>query len=253
MEQWALPYIIGGDFNTILDRSLGEGNLDREGLGRVPNARNSEAIGHWIEHGDCIEPFRALYPEQKETSFMYIPFRGGRAGGVNYSRSRLDFFLIKRELIELVKKVKYEDRLGNDFDHKMVTLTIGKCGGVIGQVKIYNNTLEHKLSKTIGDAYILDTINNHLRVREEEVTNRIGIILGRIDEYHLDVERMGYMQNNVDGIQFRLSELFGRIEEEKEALPNIDELLSKEFGCDWSNLYEAVTSCLKIKLLELKK
>jgi len=64
LEAWDVPFIIGGDFNTILDRSIGPDNLDNEGRGRVPNLRNSEVITNWIEQGNCAEPFRALYPEQ---------------------------------------------------------------------------------------------------------------------------------------------------------------------------------------------
>jgi len=33
LEEWALPFIIGGDFNTVLDQSVGMENLDREGGG----------------------------------------------------------------------------------------------------------------------------------------------------------------------------------------------------------------------------
>jgi len=33
LETWDLPFIIGGDFNTILDRSMGEDNKDKEGGG----------------------------------------------------------------------------------------------------------------------------------------------------------------------------------------------------------------------------
>ena len=42
----------------------------------------------------------------------------------NIGKNRLDFFLISRELITLVKNVVYEDRLGRDFDHKDVTLSL---------------------------------------------------------------------------------------------------------------------------------
>jgi hypothetical protein len=50
LEDWALPFIIGGDFNTVLDQSLGMENLDREGGGgRPPNPRNSTIIRSWIE------------------------------------------------------------------------------------------------------------------------------------------------------------------------------------------------------------
>jgi len=85
---WNLPFIIGGDFNTILDQSLGEFNVDRIGDGRVPNLRNSVVLNNWIAEGDCFDPFRALYPEQKEIS--YAPFRIAREG-VPYGKTRLDW------------------------------------------------------------------------------------------------------------------------------------------------------------------
>ncbi len=91
IENWELPFIIGGDFNTILDQSLGEFNVDRVGNGRVPNFRNSVVLNNWIADGGCFDPFRALYPEQKEIS--YIPFRIAR-DGVPYGKTRLDFFLV---------------------------------------------------------------------------------------------------------------------------------------------------------------
>jgi len=105
---WNLPFIIGGDFNTILDQSLGEFNFDRIGDGRVPNLRNSVVLNNWIAEGDCFDPFRALYPEQKEIS--YVPFRIAREG-VPYGKTRLDFFLVGEDIINLVSKVKYEENL----------------------------------------------------------------------------------------------------------------------------------------------
>ena len=33
VESWNLPFIIGGDFNTVLDRTVGAENLDRIGGG----------------------------------------------------------------------------------------------------------------------------------------------------------------------------------------------------------------------------
>ena len=64
------PMILGGDFNTILDQDGTENNLDRIGIGRVPNRTNSNFINDWIREGNIIEPFRALYPEQKEISYL---------------------------------------------------------------------------------------------------------------------------------------------------------------------------------------
>jgi exonuclease III len=72
MAQWGNACIIGGDFNTIICRDAGADNLDREGGGRVPNRQNSLVINEWIANGILLDPFRVLYPEKKEVS--YIPF-----------------------------------------------------------------------------------------------------------------------------------------------------------------------------------
>jgi hypothetical protein len=79
-------FILGGDFNTIINQSIGQENLDREGNGRVPNSQNSRIINEWIDEGWTIEPFRTMYPLQKETS--YIPFRmdSRTGGGIKYGK-----------------------------------------------------------------------------------------------------------------------------------------------------------------------
>ncbi len=60
-------FILGGDFNTIINQSIGNENLDREGNGWVPNSQNSRIINEWLEEGWTVEPFRTMYPLQKET------------------------------------------------------------------------------------------------------------------------------------------------------------------------------------------
>jgi exonuclease III len=80
-------FIIGGDMNTILCSEVGPLNVDRIGEGRVPNVLNSRIINEWIRDGFAIDPFRALYPEAQEIS--YIPFWSrhnvGDAGNQIYS------------------------------------------------------------------------------------------------------------------------------------------------------------------------
>ncbi len=126
LEQMNVEFIIGGDMNTILSSEVGEHNLDRIGVGRLPNVQNSRILNEWINIGFAVEPFRALYPLQREVS--YIPFRL-RNNNTRYGCSRLDFFLISPTLLDRVNKVKYEDRIGADFDHKEVVLHLGRGGG----------------------------------------------------------------------------------------------------------------------------
>jgi hypothetical protein len=73
LAQWGNKSILGGDFNTILSSQGGDQNLDREGIGRVPNVQNSRIINEWLTNGIVVDPYRALYLENRMVS--YIPFR----------------------------------------------------------------------------------------------------------------------------------------------------------------------------------
>ena len=99
-ENSGLKTIIGGDFNTVLDNRAGELSIDRVGDGFCPNVQNSRVINEWIEEGEIADPYRILYPEKAE--FSYTSFR--REG--NIGKNRLDFFLVSRELINLIRNVR---------------------------------------------------------------------------------------------------------------------------------------------------
>jgi len=114
-----------------------------------------------------------------------------------YSRTRLDFYLVSLEVLEVTKKVKYEDRLGNDFDHKLVTLSHGKGEGGQGRLTIHNSTLEHIVSDTLGTVYLFDALNNHLQVHDVNLSLQLGDLVRMLDEY-MDVE--GKKIDNVDNV-----------------------------------------------------
>ena len=249
ITSWNLPFVIGGDFNTILDQSPGEHNLDRIGGGRVPNSRNAAVINNWIAEGNCFEPFRSLYPEQKEIS--YIPFRINREGGGLYGKNRLDFFLISEDFIPLIRKVKYEERLSFDFDHKFVSLFIGKKKGGGNTMKIFNSTLENVLCKTVGILSMYDTINNHLITRFENLSVHLGNCMRNLQEY-FDVEYATACSVNPDMGRERLAILSERIEAGLALLPDFNILLELEFTCDYKSLYEVVMNNLKFSLVDLQ-
>jgi exonuclease III len=73
-------FILGGDMNTILCLEPGEDNLDKIGGGRVPNVQNSKELNDWIRDGFAVDPFRVMYPLEKEVS--YIPFRTRQGGAL---------------------------------------------------------------------------------------------------------------------------------------------------------------------------
>jgi exonuclease III len=60
-------FIIGGDMNTILCTDLGDNNLDKIGVGRIPNIQNLRELNEWIQEGFAVDPFRVMYPLERET------------------------------------------------------------------------------------------------------------------------------------------------------------------------------------------
>jgi exonuclease III len=93
-----LPFIIGGDFNTILDQRRGRDNLDKEGRGGIPNSVNSDFLNLKINENVWTDPFRILYPDTRE--FSYLSFRGADN---EMDKNRLDFFLFLNILWESLK------------------------------------------------------------------------------------------------------------------------------------------------------
>jgi exonuclease III len=120
IERYSMPTVIGGDWNTVLDRNRGAENLDLEDRDNIPQRENGRILSEWLEQGNYCEPFRRKYPMAHTMS--YIPFRTRRRVGngwvtENYGKSRLDFYIISEELEQEVESVFYGDRLSRDFDH----------------------------------------------------------------------------------------------------------------------------------------
>ena len=247
LEQWNLPFIIGGDFNTILDGSQRE-NLDMIGGGRVPNPRNALEINRWINDGFWLDPFRALYPAQQETS--YIPFRENRVGVALTGKTRLDFFLTNEQLIDKIQKVKYEDKLSHDFDHKKAVLYLGKTSKR-NVTKVYNDSLTHLIAGQLGRCLIYDSLCNHLRDKNEQWSNIIGRILVQINDFY-EIEELNYKAGGNDVLWGRINMILENIGNNFDLLPDVDIVLNMVFTCEWRTLYEVVTNNLRNGLLHLQ-
>jgi hypothetical protein len=148
--------------------------LDREGVGRIPNVQNSRILNEWIRNGLVIDPYRALYPENRAVS--YIPFRQ-RNVGVNemarYGCTRLDFFLISPELLDSVNNISYEDRLGSDFDHKEVVLKLGrKKSGA--RIVIRDGTLNNAMANDMMLMTVYENIVNNFVVIDRGISDNLA-------------------------------------------------------------------------------
>ena len=101
------------------------------------------------------DPFRVRYPDVAE--YSYMSFRRND----EFGKSRLDFFLMDKEILGWVKNVWYEERLGRDFDHKEVTV---KLGGFLKKrnENIYKSMINDLRAKYVGKCAMYDILNEHL-------------------------------------------------------------------------------------------
>jgi hypothetical protein len=72
----------------------------------------------------------------------------------------------------MVNKVKYEGRLGADFDHKEVTLYLGKKGGSL-KLTISDKVLDDILSEHIGYLAVYESIATHLSVPDQNLSDMV--------------------------------------------------------------------------------
>jgi exonuclease III len=78
------PFIIGGDWNATVCTLNSPDNIDILNMLNPPSHIRSQKIDELMQEGKLTDPFRALWPEKRD--FTYIPRTGRR------NRSRLDFF-----------------------------------------------------------------------------------------------------------------------------------------------------------------
>jgi exonuclease III len=252
VRQWGNYCIIGGDFNTIIDNSIGNDNLDREGAGRVPNRQNSKIINDWIEQRFLIDPFRTLYSEIKEMS--YIPFRSminARDNVLTAGKSRLDFFLISEGLLDSVDKVRYEDRLGSDFDHREVVIKLGRSR-IGSKITIHDSSLQDETAEDMVCLTVYENLVNNLVTLDENIREN----LVQLNILIREKETLG-RQVRVDGgnIETRrnLETNQTNIGVIKDRLPDINELMGRAFTCNYRTLYEGVIMGVKNVLMEIQR
>jgi exonuclease III len=132
--------VLGGDWNTTVDRSPIVSNIDTFYMAGLPNPKNSELLQTLCNDFELIDPFRVLYPNKRD--YTYTPF-----GTARVNRSRIDFFIMSSSLVGLVKECAIKDAVSCKlFDHKQVSLFLGPCSQKgKGKIRLSNSFLDEKL------------------------------------------------------------------------------------------------------------
>jgi len=254
VEGYGVPFILGGDFNTILDGSIGEENLDLEDRLHIPNKDNGKFIREWIESGDICDPFRKKYPLTRCMS--YVPFRTRkRVNNVwvenGYGKSRLDFYLMSDSLFENMESVFYGERISRDMDHLENILLMGRKPRVKKSVMIRNCTLDLVEADEITVLGYLDCLNTHLRRRNANIEATVGELQGiYIDLCNLrgEIELNGendFVRERINGLEQQWTRSVRR-------LGDLNELNNLELQCSPTTFYEVLINEYKNRFIALQ-
>jgi exonuclease III len=254
VENYGIPFILGGDFNTILDGAIGEENLDLEERRHIPNKENGKFLREWIENGDICDPFRKKYPMSRCMS--YVPFRTRkRVNNVwvenEYGKSRLDFYLISNSLYEKMESVFYGERISRDMDHLENVLLMGKRTRIKKSVMIRNCTLDLPESEEISVLGYLDCLNTHLLHRNLNVEETVRIL----HAIYIDLCNLrGELE--INGVNEQVQERISEMEEEwtrtVRRLGNLEELNDLELQCSPTVFYEVLINEYKNRFVALQ-
>jgi hypothetical protein len=148
-----VPFIIGGDWNATVCTLNSPDNIDILNMPLPPSNIRSQKIHEIMQEGKLTDPFRMLYPDKRD--FTYIPRSGRR------NRSRIDFFLVSDSSLLNVTDASISHALqSNLFDHKTIFLALGKAETNSTGI-IHNSTINHARFLDIVRTGTVDSYLNH--------------------------------------------------------------------------------------------
>ena len=111
---------MGGDWNCTFSNTNVNENLDCLNMMNLPNLRHSNLLSNMCTDLDLIDPYRTFHPNRRD--FSFIP-----RSKTQINRSRIDFFLISRNLFNHTSSCDISSTLQSSlFDHKAIRLSFSE-------------------------------------------------------------------------------------------------------------------------------
>jgi hypothetical protein len=141
-------------------------------MNSIPNKRHSEYLGPLCETCYLTEPFRAKFPNRRE--FSYQPSDPSKR-----YRSRIDFFLISKQMLNSVTHISICTNLQSKvFDHKAILLSFvpackeGIVRPTISHTILRDPDLDLVVALAVADTYLASTTIRNVTKRGWEWIRR---------------------------------------------------------------------------------
>jgi hypothetical protein len=245
--------VLGGDFNATWDTSNVDNNLDVLNMVNIPSVRRSNRIHEMCAVLNLTDPYRILYPNTREYTFTPM-------GENQHNRSRLDFFLITKNLCSDVVNVTIPHSLSSTvFDHKRVNLTFAKRKGKFNYFVKDNfiNQEEFNASVHIAvvECYVIHaTINeNFTEGQKEVILGQIGLVTQNLAEINrLKIREV--QEGLTPMLSLEIEGKRGEIRMNLDNLPSLEMLNTLELVPSPAVFFETLILCVKNNaLLEQKR
>jgi exonuclease III len=231
--------ILGGDWNTTLDPRNNDSNIDTLNTAGIPSSRRSNRLITLCNDNNLGDPFRHFYPDKRE--FTYVPFP---AAAIN--RSRLDFFLISKQLLDVCINCRVPNSLSSiNFDHKPVYLLFRRENPY--KKRCINDMIlkDADIQDVVGIS-VIETYINHI-VPDNQISDidigRYKTLIGNVlvnqnllNACKLSLAESGYNRVTVD----RCETLRCNINRLLTELPTLESLENRNISCERDTFLEVL-------------
>jgi exonuclease III len=242
-----IPTICAGDWNLTYSTCNSADNIDVINMNNPPSIGRSMKLLEICNSFQLTDPFRALYYNKRD--YTYVPRTGRR------NRSRLDFFLVSDDLLQLCNECTIAPALDTLlFDHKHITLSFN-VSAKSGRHFVNPSIFSHNRCDAVIAVAAVETYLQHAVPQPgldiEEGLNVIANIINlirRANDTEFEIYFSGF-SNQLDNI---LSGLDAEILMELEDLPEPEVLNNIVLSCNPDTFLEVLMGNIRNALISFQ-
>jgi exonuclease III len=241
--------VVGGDWNSTWDSSPPNSNIDIINMVNLPSRFRTEKVLEIANIFGLTDPYRLLHPNRAE--FTYTP-----NAIANNNRSRIDHFLVNRDLLPVIKSCEIEHgRLTKLFDHKSINLKLGKNKTPVDRNKISDGILDNPIVGIVVDVSVKEAYLNHCNrdTTPPYIVRPIKLEIGRVFsklKTASELEMQNLLSEEIDNeMVVRINSLRKEAADISEMLPDQEFFESLILNCNPDLFFEGLIHSIKNEIL----
>ena len=241
--------ILAGDWNMTFSTADTNDNIDIYRMAAPPSLIRSRALAEVCTSHHLSDPFRALHPDRRDFSF--------RPSNQRANRSRLDFFIISDNLINMVSSCCISTEIANSlFDHHYISLSF-LTKKFVKKQSINPSVLIHP---RVNEVIACAVVDSHLLHADQDANRgtdlaqgklEVGIcldLLRQINEIELSISVDGETPLKIMDRERLIRELTLA----KDILPTPEQLSTLILNCEDDIFFEILLSSIKGSLISFQ-